>query len=72
MPLGTLEQDGYVLPPVTVTPDQVQPEHAPLPQAMTMLYPLLETAPEPEMFSMVSPVIGMPLDGVPPSRSPPS
>jgi hypothetical protein len=67
-----LEHLLYVLPPVTTTLDQVQPEHAPLPQAMTTLYPLLETTPDPETFSTVRPVIGMPLDGVPPSRSRPS
>lgn len=69
---GTFEQEEQVLPPVTVTPDHVQLEQAPLPQAMTMLYPLLSTAPDPEIFSTVRPVIGIPLEGVPPSRSPPS
>lgn len=72
MPLGTLEQELYVLPPVTVTLFQVQPEQAPLPHAITTLYPELETAPLPEMFSTVRPVMGTPLEGVPPSRSPPS
>lgn len=72
MPLGTLVQLLYVLPPVTTTSDHVQPVHAPLPQVMTTSYPELETAPEPEMFSMVRSVMGTPLEAVPPSRSPPS
>jgi hypothetical protein len=56
---------------VTTTFDHVQLEQAPLPQAITMLYPVLATAPDPAMSWTTRPVMGMPLDGVPPSRSPP-
>lgn len=70
MPLGTFSHPLYVLPPVTVTPDQVQPEHAPEPHTTTTSYPLLATAPEPAMFLTVRPVIGMPVPGSP-CRSPP-
>lgn len=72
MPLGTFVHELYVFPPVTVTSVHVQSEQAPLPHAITMLYPLLSTAPDPEMSSSTSLVMGMPELGVPPSRSPPS
>lgn len=71
-PDGTFEQLLYFLPPVTVTPVQVHPVQAPVPQTTTTSYPLLATAPEPEMVLRVRPVMGIPEVGVPPSRSPPS
>ena len=71
-PDGTFVQPLYFLPPVTVTLSQVHPEQAPLPQTTTTSYPLLETAPDPEMLLRVRPVMGMPDVAVPPSRSPPS
>lgn len=64
-------QEPYVCPPLTSTSVQVQSLQVSLPQAMTMLYPELETASDPSMLSSVRSVMGMPLVGVP-LRSPPS
>ena len=54
-----------VLPPVTLLPDQVQPEQLPLPQRIYTL--VAELATEPVTPETVNPVIGTPVVGVLPS-----